>query len=986
MPRLALMLLAVLSFAACAPLGAAVTPPDFPQDHAADALGADPAVTFGHLDNGLRYCLMRNSQPKDKVTLRLQVQNGSLEENDDQRGLAHYLEHMAFDGTAHFPPGKLVELLQSLGLAFGAHTNAHTSFDETVYKLDMPDTRPETIATGLKVMSDWAGSMLLLPEQVEKERGVILAEMRDRNDPDYREFLAASQGIYRGTLISQRMPIGVKETVSAATAPLMRAYYNDWYRPEMMVLAVVGDIDVAAVKAQIQAAFGPITARSTRGRPSFGVVTPGLEFMYIHEPEDTATAAEVSMVRPRVRPHDSLALRRTELLQDIAHRIFDRRMADLVEKNPTGPILGATMSSGQWLQIWQASVDVQCRPAKSLDALRDAEIERNRMLRYGPTAAELKVTLDAERSDLEQAVAQSLTRTNTNLANALYSSVYHDEVFLSPTQERDLYEPMLATITTAEVTKALNDEWADDGGHTTVTVTGRDDLGKDAETAIRGAYDIARSSHIDAPAERQAATWAYGTVADSGAIAADQALDPQIRALRFANHAAVNLKHSDFQPGQVLIAVRLTIPPIARQPGLSDLTSMAFLDGGLGKHTAQDLREIFAPTSVQEQGLRFDDDGAVMELSCLPKDLEFALQVIRAYITDPAWRDEAASRAKTAWIEAMRSLDTNLDAQVQRTFEFNAVDNMPQRRPVTLDEAQLVTIQQCQGWFTPYLQTAPLEVTIVGDIDLAVAGALAKHYIGSLGERRPLVLVTDPPGPGVLAAAAPMPAKTIMLDVPGTNPRALMLIGWPTDDFYDVKKLRRLGMLAQAMGEKLRVKVRNELGQAYSPYAFRTASEAYQGVGFMGAMVGVAPDKAEIARKAILDIATDLATNGVNDELMGRIRAPIIKNLQAQRQRNDYWLNTVLLRLQEQPFRLAWSLAMEVDYGSITAAELSALAKQYLINAKALQVIGVCKGAAPASAAVPVGGAPVTAPAPAPTPAPAPAPAPAPPAATPAGK
>jgi len=975
MPRLALVLLALLSCAALAPLGAAVVMPDFPQDHASDNLKPDPTVLFGRLGNGLRYCLMHNSQPKDKVTLRLQVQNGSLEENDDQRGLAHYLEHMAFDGTAHFPPGKLVELLQSLGLAFGAHTNAHTSFDETVYKLDMPDTRPETIATGFKVMSDWAGSMLLLPEQVDKERGVILAEMRDRNDPDYREFLAASQGLYRGTMISKRMPIGVKETVTAATAPLMRAYYDDWYRPEMMVLAVVGDFDVAAVQAQITTAFSPITARSTRERPSFGTVTPGLEFMYIHEPEDNSTSGSVAMVRPRIRPHDSLALRRTELLQDIAHRIFDRRMADMVEKNPTGPILGASMTSGQWLQIWQASVDVQCRPSKALDALRDAEIERNRMLRYGPTAAELKVTLDAERSDLEQAVAQSLTRTNTNLANALYTSVYHDEVFLSPAQERDLYEPMLATVTTAEVTQALTDEWADDGGHTFVAVAGRDDLGKDAETAIRGAYDIARASHIDAPIEHQAATWAYGTVADSGAISADQALDPQIRELRFANHAAVNLKHSDFQPGQVLIAVRLTMPPISRQPGLSDLTTMAFLDGGLGKHTAQDLREIFAPTSVQEQGLRFDDDGAVMSLSCLPKDLEFALQVIRAYITDPAWREEAATRAKTAWVEGLRSLDTNLDAQVERTFTFNEVANMPQRRPVTLDEAQLVTIQQCQGWFTPYLQAAPLEVSIVGDIDLASAGALAKHYIGSLGERRPLVMITDPPGPGVLAAAPPIPAKTIMLDVPGTNPRALMLIGWPTDDFYDVKKLRRLGMLAQAMGEKLRVKVRNELGQAYSPYAFRIASEAYQGAGFMAAMVGVAPDKAEIARKAILDISVDLATNGINDELMGRIRAPIVKNIQAQRQRNDYWLNTVLLRLQEQPFRLAWSLEMEADYGAITTTELNALAKQYLDNAKALQVIGVCKGA-PAAATVPTA---------APTPAPAPAPSAAPPAA-PAGK
>ena len=942
---------------------------DFPQDHSDPVLKPDPAVAFARLDNGLRYCVMRNEQPKEKVSIRLQVQNGSMVEDDNQRGLAHYLEHMAFDGTAHFPPGKLVELLQGMGLAFGAHTNAHTSFDETVYKLDMADSRPETIATGLKVMADWAGAMLLLPEQADKERGVILAEMRDRNDPDFREFVAASKGLYPGTRISQRMPIGVAETVKAATAGLMRSYYDDWYRPEMMVLAVVGDLDTKAVAKQIQTAFSGVVSRSKRERPDFGTVVTGLEYLYVHEPEDSSTTAQITLVRPRTRPHDTMALRIEELMQDIGNKIFDRRLSDLVEKNPTGPLLsGGSMSGSQWMQIWEASVSIQARPGHATEALRDVEIERQRMLRFGPTASELSVTIDGIRSSLDQAVAEVKDRTNVQLATALYTSVYFDTVFLSPEQHRDFYLPLLKQVTADAVTKALAVEWSDQGAHTLVSVIGRDDLGPEADNAIRGAFDVADASHIEPPVVHANATWAYGEVKDSGTVLTDSTAEPQICKLGFANHVLVNLKHSDFQPGQVRIAARLVIPAVERQVGVSDLVSMAFLGGGLGKHTAQDLREIFAPTSVQVSSLGFDDDQAVFQVGCLPKDLEFALQALRAYIIDPGWRDEAASRAKTEWLEALRALPTNLDAQVSRAFQFAEVSNAPQRRPVTLDEATAVTLAQAQSWFSPILATAPMEVTIVGDIDLGQTAALAKHYLGSLGERKPMPVLTLPPPAGALAYAPPMPAKSITLDVPGTNPRALVFISWPTEDYYDVVRTRRLGVLASAMSEKLRVKVRNELGQAYSPYAFRTASEAYQGAGFIAAMVGVAPEKVDSARAAVLAIADDLATHGIDDELMGRVMAPIIKNIPAQRQRNDYWLTAVLLRLQAQPFRLEWSMSMEKDYASITKEEINALAKQYLVNAKSLQVVGVCKGA---SAPADTGAAKTT-----PTPSPAPTPAP----------
>lgn len=916
-----------------------------PFPHEGSALPVDPAVTWGRLANGLRYAVMRNQQPRGKISLRLQVQNGSLQESDAQRGLAHFLEHMAFNGTTRYPAGKLIEVLQAMGIAFGAHSNAHTSFDETVYKLDLPDTKPETLATGLEVLADWGGGMLLEPEQVEKERGIILAEMRDRNTPGFREFLALARTRYPGLLIGVRAPIGIADTVAAASPELLRAYYDDWYRPDMMVLTVVGDVEPQAAEQALRAAFAPMVSRSQRKRPAIGSLTPGFDILCHHESEDDGTRASVELARPRPLPRDTPDERRWRLQVELAVAVFNRRISDLVEREPQGPVLGGGMGTGQWLDLWIAQAQAQARPGQALAALERIEIERRRLLEHGVTAAELAVAIKAMRSGLEQAVAQQGTRTNPSLANALYASVWDEEVFLSPEQTLALYAPMLDAATPATTLAAVRTAWEGAASHTMAAIVGREDLGPGGLDQTRAAWERARAAKVDPPAVTAAAAWAYGAVADGGTVTRTVEAAHGIRQLRLANRVAVNLKRTDFQPGQVLIALRLAVPPVERQPGLSELLSMAFMGGGLGKHPASELRELLAGTTARVDGPRFDDDGALFSGTCVPKDLESCLQQLRAWLVDPGWRSEGEARAKPAWIEALAAVETDLDESVTRAFRFAVTGNAPQRRPVAIDEARAATLADARRWFEPILQHAAIEASIVGDIDIDAAAALAKRYLGTLGERRELRVVDEPHAPNVLAAAAPIAAGEKRLTVKGANPRAVVLVAWPTDDFYDVRRTRRLGLLAEALNERLRIKVREELGQAYSPQAWREASEAYRGWGLIGALVGVAPERVADAHAAVLAIAAELAATGVDDALLAQVKEPMVRNLVALRQRNQYWLNSVMQRCQEQPFRLQWSSEMEADYAAITPAEISALAKQYLLNAKAFQVIGVCPGA-----------------------------------------
>ena len=230
-------------------------------------------MQWGILANGLRYAILPNNEPADKVSLRLLVGVGSLAETEDELGLAHYLEHLAFNGSKNFPPGTLIETLQGWGMGFGNNVNAHTSFDETVYKLDLPDTQPETLARGLQVIADYAGRLTLSPEEVEKERGVILAEMRDRNSPGY---------VFGELNLPQRIPAPTlpnvsdwrKEIVEITTAELMRDFYERYYRPANMVLTVVGAVDLEAAVAAIQSEFAALPSEELVSVPVLPPLAP----------------------------------------------------------------------------------------------------------------------------------------------------------------------------------------------------------------------------------------------------------------------------------------------------------------------------------------------------------------------------------------------------------------------------------------------------------------------------------------------------------------------------------------------------------------------------------------------------------------------------------------------------------------------------------------------------------------------------------------
>ena len=915
-------------------------------------LTPDPAVTWGTLDNGLRYALMPNAQPKDKVTLRLQVQAGSLQETEPQRGLAHFLEHLAFNGTTHYPPGTLVERLQHLGLAFGAHTNAHTSFEETVYMLELPDAASDTIATGLQVMADWGGGMLLEPAEIDRERGVILAELRDRDGAGLRQARAVYGAQYQGTIIGERLPIGVAETIQAADRALIAGYYKTFYRPDCMVLTVVGAIDPVAVTAQVQTALGGMVAASeptvdpARGELALTTAEPAIIVHHDAESDDTSVLFQRTM--PSQRPVDSVAHRRDELVRALGEAVLARRLRALIEQDPASPLQAAGAFSYFLFGFDHAGIQGTVKPGRALDGLQVVLTEYRRLAEFGPTAAELAIERGSYTAQLDTAVAQAGVRTNPQLAQALYTSAFNREVFLSPAQERELLMPMLASITPAEIVESLQ-AYHSRPGRELAGIVGREDLGSGAEARVAGVLRNAAAATLTRPVDKAAAVWGYPTDFErqqaSGFWQQDEALEGlQGVSAQSRKGLRIQTRASTAQPNQIIILVRLETGVRPRPAGVAELIERGFFAGGLGKHTADEEATLFADSSVKLGGITVGEDGVTMSASCTPADFQRALERLAAHLTDPGWRPEAEARIKQAWDEELAAMAMDIEATTERTLQALLVADDPARRQATRAEAAAVTLAQARAWLDPLLAQAPLTITIAGD--LAAAKGYPDVVFAALGNGReafPAVAATGEVWRTRLAPSPVSPVGRNQVAVTAQVSKAVVRVVWPTDDMYDIRQTWRLNLLANCLSERLRITIREQLGAAYSPAAWHVASEAYRGVGGIHASIRVAPDQADKVAALALDLAYRLAADGIDVGQLDQVKTPVVKSLAARLQRNDWWASVVMPRLATQPFRLQWAGQIEADFAAVTASELSALAAKHLVRAKSLTVIGTAK-------------------------------------------
>jgi len=898
---------------------------------AGEDLPPDPAVTWGTLENGVRYAVLPHPEPPDRISLRLHVHAGALMEQDPEQGLAHYLEHMAFNGTEHFAAAEMVKYFQRLGMAFGADTNAYTGFDRTVYQLELPEGREELIDDGLLLLRDYAGRMNLAPEQIESERGVILSEMRERDTASFRLFQERLRFVLPDALFHRRMPIGVEETVRAVRREEFAAFYTHWYRPSRITVVAVGNVDPTTMAAQIERHFADMPEPERPAPdPALGTVAPdSVQAQYVVEAEAPAVTVALETVHPYTLGPDSLDLRIHQFRRHVAHEIISRRLDILAEAEHT------VFSAGQaYAYDWQgfvtrAALDLTCRPADWQAALAVAEQELRRALEHGFTQAELREQVARILQSYEQDAERAATRSSRQIAEGLVRGISDPSVFTSPDQDLAIARQALEDLTPEDAWQALKDTWlATDsrylfvGGNLEAVETPPRDL-------ILPLYEASLRVAVTPPAETEDAAFAYDDFGAPGTIAEETLVeDLGITQLRFANGVRVNLKPTDFEANTIHVALGvgaglLELPK--ERPGLNVLAEAAFIRGGLRQHSYQEIQRLFADKSV---GMAFSvqDSAFVLQGSTTPADFLDQLRLLTAYLTEPGYREEALRQAHRAFEEGYRGRRHDPYGVYGEKVERYLAGGDPRFGIPPEEVLAALTLDDLRDWLREPLQQGALEVSIVGDFDPQAVIPALRQTLGALPERRAQAHYAEE---ATIIGFPPQEAhKEFSFD--SQQPEVLVMVFWPTTDMSDIQVTRRIGLLTSVMRDRVRSEIREEMGESYSPTAFPRSSETFRDYGYITAHVRTHPDHAEETARRLRAIGSTLRQEELEDDAVLRARQPTLASLRQQVRSNAYWLRTVLMGSTRRPEKLDWARTIQSDYAAITREELEAIAERFL--------------------------------------------------------
>ena len=906
---------------------------------ASSDIPVDEKVVYGSLENGMRYIIHKNPLPKKRVSMRLHVDAGSLNEAENQRGIAHFLEHMVFNGTKHYPDAsQLIPQMQRLGIAFGAHANAYTSFDETVYMLDLPNIDKTTLNLGFAVMGDFADGALLENSEIEEERGVISSEKTSRDSVGLRMFEKQFSALLPDSIIPKRLPIGTDEVIAHAPRERFVDFYTRFYTPEKMTFIYVGDLDVAVAEQRIRDTFGSIKNPNKPGnKANLGDISSPKGFNVSVFTDKELSTTELSLVH--TKPHsyqtDSKAKRLESLKFNIANAIINRRFSRLAKEEGAAITSGSVSHSVFMRDLELGSFDVTALNNDWKTALPVLENEFRRALLYGFTQSEYQEVVAELINAYEQSVETAATRKSDSIASSLTKHAHSDAVYSTPETDLAVLRENLKTLNPTNTHQAFKGFWSTPDLHLILSTQATEDGSKDQLLAL---YNTQSTAKLEAPSDKAVAAFGYTDFGSAGkASPTTHIKDLDIHQWSYANGVKVNFKQTDFDKNSINMVASFGTGKAGMPmtiPGLDSLAGAIFSAGGLGKHSSDELRTILAGRNV---GVDFNigDDSFSLSGSTTPKDLDLQLQLLTAYLTDPGFRPEAERQFKAMLPKIYAQLKHTEQGPLSEMSSW-FVSNDPRFVFPSEDQAKALSSTQVEDWITPQLTNNSLEISIVGDTTIAAVQSALSKTLGTLPARK--VSNEIPIEDRTLTIAETPTEKTFTYQ--SEIEKAIAIVLWKADDATDrnLKKVRRAGIVADILDERMRVELREKLGEAYSPFARASLSQTFKNKGSIMAYSPGKPANTEKVGNIIIQLADTLAKQGATQDELDRSLKPKLGLLEKSLRQNSYWLNTVLDRSQAYPDKIEASRTRDADYASMTLEEINSLAKKFCVKENSARI------------------------------------------------
>ena len=906
--------------------------------HEKSDLAPDPAIIYGRLASGLRYILMENKEPRDRVSMHLVVQAGSMSEDEHEQGYAHFLEHMLFNGSKHFKPGELVKFFQSIGMRFGGDANAHTGFCETVYDVLLPDSKKESLEKGFLVLQDYAEGALLLSPETEQEKKIVLAEKRTRDSASYRTYEAVMNFEFPDARISKRFPIGLEKTINDANSDKLKIFYDTWYRPENMTIVIVGDFQAETTEKMVKEKFSPIQPRapSLPDLPFGEIQHTGIKPFYHYEKDAGSTSVSIGLVRKVLAEPDSFNLQKRLLMRKIGAHILQNRLEKILRK-PDTPFTEASSSSGIFLrQIDYADVSATCNPENWEKTVAQIEKTLRTALLYEFDEAELERVKKEYLAAMDKAVKGASTRKSQMLSSQIIQNLNNDRVFQSPGQEKKIFSPVIKSFTAKQIHEAFKNIWETETR--LITITGNAKIEPEPEKRISHVFNTSRMVEVAKPDDEKTVIFPYlPDPEQKGKILSRKEIDDLgIICIDFENNLRLNLKKTDFKLNEVLVNLAFGNGRSGEpqdKAGLAVLGESVVNSSGLGDLKQDDLERALAGKNTQIQ-LKIEDSRFELSGSSVSGEIRLMFQLLVAYLNDMKFREDAYQLTLKRFMQEHETLAHTIEGGMELSGKRFLAGGDNRFGLPAIDLLQKISLEDIRSWIRTPLQNSPLEISVVGDFEPEEVIDLAATYMGSLPFRKNTE--ADIQASGLPKFPSP---RTHEITVPTLINKAMIDVAYPTEDFWNISQTRRLVVLGEVFSERLRENVREKMGASYTTFAFNLSSRTYKGYGLFQAIAMVDPSENENVIREIQKISSDMIAGGIPADERKRALDPVVTSLKDLTRTNRYWLSSVLVELKKYPQQLDWCRTMMQDYESITEKEIVSLAEKFLDNQKAAIIV-----------------------------------------------
>ncbi|GAB5525003.1 MAG: insulinase family protein [Roseivirga sp.] len=904
-------------------------------------LPVNPDVKIGKLDNGFTYYIHANPKPENRVEFRLAVNAGSILEDEDQLGLAHFTEHMLFNGTENFKKNELIDFLQKMGLEFGGDLNAYTSFDETVYILPIPLEDPENLDKALRVLSDWSHKASMEDEEINKERGVVLEEWRLGRGAGQRMREATWPIAFKGSLYAERLPIGTEKSLENFKTKAIKRFYKDWYRPDLMALVAVGDFDAEEMEAKIKEYFSDWKMPK---KPRERVYTEFPDFKETRvaiatDAEATGNSISVNFMTPgKQEPKADMESFRKSLVRGLFSQMINQRLDEKRQaQNP--PFLFSYSGYGSSLprNKNEYTIGVNVKDGEFAGGLKAAVTENERVRRYGFTAGELERVKAAYLNSYDRAAKEADKRESWRIVNSYVGHFLRNSSIMSPQQRLDLATSMLPGIKVEEINTLIKGWMGDQGQYIVVNAKEENKGDIPSEEAIKAILrDVRNDDSIKPYAEKAIATSLLAKTPAKGKVTSEETnTTTGITKMTLSNGATVYAKSTDFKNDEL----RMTAFSEGGHSLYSDEDFYAASYGaqivgssGLGDMSAIDMRKFMTGKTANVRTYVGAYEEGMSGFSSL-KDMETFFQLVYKNFTDVR-RDEEAfeswrSRTKNQLANFMSSPDLSYQIELQKIL----TDNHPRGVgfPSSEDLDNLNLDRSLEIYKERFADAGDFTFVFVGNIDMATFKPMVETYIGSL--------------PGINSNEQ---AKDLKIRPPrgqineniyaGVDKKSSVSITLSGDYDYDLQDNANMSAAASILTNKMIETLREEMGGVYGAGArASTSKEPWESFNF-SISFPCDPDNVDALVEAAMAELEKVKAGDFTDEDLEKVLSARVNNFDEQIKNNGYWERMIGAYLKSD-LDLEEILKANERNKAITKEQIVAVVNKYLTKENMIKVV-----------------------------------------------